>query len=65
MRTSPYAAWASTAVGLLGLTRGVNGLLRGRGRRNTNWGMVALAAPLAAAGLALWTGSLLRGARDW
>lgn len=62
MARSPYTAWVATAVGLLGLTRGL-GVLRNRGQRTTGWGMLALAMPLAAAGLTMWTGSLLRRLR--
>lgn len=62
---SPYTGWMMAAVGLLGLTYGLDHALEGRRERHYGgWTVTALAAPLALAGLAGWTMSLIREARD-
>lgn len=57
-----YSSWATTASSLLALTYGLDRALSRR-RDGMGWTLSAIAAPIAAAGLAYWTKSLIDEAR--
>lgn len=58
-----YTSWATAAAGLLALTYGLDRCLEDTDDK-AGWGISAVAAPLAVAGLAYWTAALVDEARQ-